>query len=144
MLPQQTEDDGRSRSENVAGHDWQSHRIGCATPRMAGSNRAIRRDELSAQGETAGSVSGANKTSANPQVKPRFAIFRLLHPVAPPLLLTLFLLTLMACRPCHGHDPELFDMDDEDGTFVYLFLFPLTETSFENQTANHAKSLTTV
>ncbi|XP_032799105.2 hemicentin-1 isoform X2 [Daphnia magna] len=120
MLPQQTEDDGRSRSENVAGHDWQSHRIGCATPRMAGSNRAIRRDELSAQGETAGSVSGANKTSANPQVKPRFAIFRLLHPVTPPLLLALFLLTLMACRPCHGHDPELFDMDDEDGPLQHV------------------------
>ncbi|KAI9551455.1 hypothetical protein GHT06_021788 [Daphnia sinensis] len=116
MLPRQME--VRSRSANVAGHDWQSPRIGWPTPRMAGWHRAIRRDELSSagQGETAGSVSGgANKTSANPQVKPRSAILRLLHPVTPPLLLALFLLTLMACRPCHGHDPELFDMDDEDG-----------------------------
>ena len=34
-----------------------------------------------------------------------------------PAVMILFLLTLVACRPCHGHDPELFDMDDEDGKF---------------------------
>lgn len=32
----------------------------------------------------------------------------------------LFLLTLMACRPCHGHDPELLDIDDEDGKFFFV------------------------
>lgn len=40
--------------------------------------------------------------------------------------LGLLLLTLMACRPCHGHDPELLDMDDEDGKFqmlVWSFIF---------------------
>lgn len=32
------------------------------------------------------------------------------------LLLTLALAAaLMACRPCHGHDPELVDLDEEDG-----------------------------
>ncbi len=38
-----------------------------------------------------------------------------------PPMLALFLLTLMACRPCHGHDPELFDIEDEDGKILFSF-----------------------
>lgn len=41
-------------------------------------------------------------------------------------VLGLLLLTLMACRPCHGHDPELLDMDDEDGKFQLLFFPPFS------------------
>jgi hypothetical protein len=38
-------------------------------------------------------------------------------------VLTFLLLTFVACRPCHGHDPELKDMDDEDGKFsISLYL----------------------
>ena len=42
----------------------------------------------------------------------------------PSAVLTFLLLTFVACRPCHGHDPvELKFMDDEDGKFsISLYL----------------------
>lgn len=32
-----------------------------------------------------------------------------------PVWTVLLVLTLVTCRPCLGHDPELLDVDDEDG-----------------------------
>jgi len=120
MLPLPPQDDGggSSRSGDVAGHHWHSTSRGIARiPFSSGAGKGERGSE---------SVVGRNRNETGSKEPPRLALLRLVHPVAP-LLLALLLLTLMACRPCHGHDPELFDMDDEDGKFhkrINPFFFP--------------------
>ena len=89
------------------------------------------------QGETGSESVGRSETGS--KKKKVALILRLGHSVAP--LLVLLLLTLMACRPCHGHDPELFDMDDEDGKF-HKGIDPFCFRPFSQryQTATHTIS----
>ena len=38
-------------------------------------------------------------------------------------VVALFFLALLTCRPCFGHDPELLDMEDEDGKDHFYPIF---------------------
>jgi hypothetical protein len=98
-----------------------------AASRMGGSRPGATRQSTRARtGETeAESDAGRRRISndvgwcppatAAGTAKPRRRRRQILHNV-----LTLLLLALAACRPCHAHDRELSDTDDEDGKFLFL------------------------
>lgn len=123
---QLTQDGGSSRSGDVAGHHWHSTSRGIARiPFSSGGTQEAKGERGS---ESVVGKRRRRRSETGSKEPRRLALqLRLAHPVAR-LLLALLLLTLMACRPCHGHDPELFDMDDEDGKFhkginPFFFLF---------------------
>lgn len=143
---QLTQDGGSSRSGDVAGHHWHSTSRGIARiPFSSGGAQEAKGERGS---ESVVGKRRRRRSETGSKEPRRLALqLRLAHPVAR-LLLALLLLTLMACRPCHGHDPELFDMDDEDGKFhkginPFFFLFYFFFSSGEifsfrsNQTATH-------
>ncbi|EFX83497.1 hypothetical protein DAPPUDRAFT_240048 [Daphnia pulex] len=109
---QLTQDGGSSRSGDVAGHHWHSTSRGIARiPFSSGGAQEAKGERGS---ESVVGKRRRRRSETGSKEPRRLALqLRLAHPVAR-LLLALLLLTLMACRPCHGHDPELFDMDDED------------------------------
>jgi hypothetical protein len=100
---------GSSRSPDVTRHHWHSISQGNVV-RIPFSS--VEEGETGAESVVhRGNAARRNKETGSKNIKsPRLAGLL-------PSLLALLLLTLMACRPCHGHDPELFDMDDEDGKF---------------------------
>ncbi|XP_057374679.1 nephrin-like isoform X2 [Daphnia carinata] len=90
-------------SEDVASRDvfeWWHYSRGISRTRMAKPSRRRHQQEAETR---------AGSLNAIPPAKPR----HVLHVV-------LLLLTLVACRPCYGHDPEFFDMDNEDGPLVHV------------------------
>ncbi|XP_046630954.1 neural cell adhesion molecule 2-like isoform X2 [Daphnia pulicaria] len=115
---QLTQDGGSSRSGDVAGHHWHSTSRGIARiPFSSGGAQEAKGERGS---ESVVGKRRRRRSETGSKEPRRLALqLRLAHPVAR-LLLALLLLTLMACRPCHGHDPELFDMDDEDGPLQHV------------------------
>lgn len=88
-------------SRDVASHDildWWYYSRGISSTRMAKPMHGTSHQQ---KAET-----GAASLKAIPPAKRRHI-----------LPIVLLLLMLVACRPCHGHDRELFDMDNEDGKF---------------------------
>jgi hypothetical protein len=146
---QLTQDGGSSRSGDVAGHHWHSTSRGIARiPFSSGGAQEAKGERGS---ESVVGKRRRRRSETGSKEPRRLALqLRLAHPVAR-LLLALLLLTLMACRPCHGHDPELFDMDDEDGKFhkginpfFFFYFFSLPARYFlldqTKQQLTHLKS----
>ena len=86
----------------------------------SGSRRRREEEQSGAEAETneteAAENAGRRRGAGSARAKPR-------RHILPRAALTFLLLTLAACRPCHGHDPELSDMDDEDGKFYQEDMF---------------------
>ena len=98
---------GSSRSEDVTSHVFVGHSRGTGRPSDRRPSFGSNRTSLCRRGEGAAwLLSGRRSTH--------------LSGLSCPPLLALFLLTLMVCRPCHGHDPEIFDVEDEDGKILFL------------------------
>lgn len=122
-------------SEDVANRDvfeWLHNSRGISRTRMAKLEPSHHRRRHQQEAET-----GAGSLNAIPPAKPR----HVLHVV-------LLLLTLVACRPCHGHDPELFDMDNEDGKFSGnerdVCLYGLTNLNVRFLPLNQTESLSII
>ena len=132
---------GSSRSPDVTRHHWHSISQRNVVPIPFSS---VEEGETGAESVVhRGNAARRNKETGSKNIKsPRLA--GLLTS-----LLALLLLTLMACRPCHGHDP-LFDMDDEDGKFhkginpfssdFYFLLFRWKIANSNSHTQNHSSS----
>ena len=131
---------GSSRSPDVTRHHWHSISQRNVVPIPFSS---VEEGETGAESVVhRGNAARRNKETGSKNIKsPRLA--GLLTS-----LLALLLLTLMACRPCHGHDP-LFDMDDEDGKFhkginpfssrtfsIFTFLDEKSQTATQNHSSS--------